>query len=311
MVSMPISFSRRAGAFAILPFVLGLGTSMAQPREPGRAMAANAASEIWSGCSGGYCIDWTTTDITAAKAGTSSGALALSSELRSAFNRDEAELRSDRATSISPQAAPAESDACTREVNTTLLSVVGPVLSIRNTEMTTCRAEAHPAGETRIIAVDLAKAAPQGASGAELNPVPLTDYVPANAILSALRKDSLVQKVLKATGSSPATLDQLVDDLASAPPVLEDGRCYSFPDDLLTRFTFHSIKNDQVAVRIGLPGAGPCRENLTMIGIQVPAPRHLMSALRLAASRKEGFLNKDAQAVAKGQKTTVTFRTKE
>jgi hypothetical protein len=307
---MTLSFSCRACAFALLPLVLGLGTPVAQPREPNAAIEDSATTEIWNGCSGGYCIDWTTTDVTAARAGTSSGALVLSSELRRAFARDEAELRSDRATSISPQTAPVDSDACTREVNTTLLSVVGSVLSIRNTEITTCRAEAHPAGETRIIAVDLAKAAPQASSDAELNPVPLTDYVPANAVLSTLRKDPLVRKALKATGSSPATLNQLVDDLASAPPVLEDGRCYSFPDDLLTRFTFHSIKNDQVAVRIGLPGAGPCRENLTMIGILVPAPPRLMSALRLAASRKEGFLNKDAQAVAKGQKTTVTFRTK-
>jgi hypothetical protein len=101
-----------------------------------------------------------------------------------------------------------------------------------------------------------------------------------------------------------AELSELVKQLSE---VELDDPCASFPDNLLERFAYHHVEKRVVAVRLGLPGSGPCRDALTQLGLLLPIPAALAQALGAAAEQREGFLMKDASSVSKGRTMLIEF----
>jgi hypothetical protein len=161
--------------------------------------------------------------------------------------------------------------ACRRDIKVTPVSWLLPLLGLREATYQSCGSEAHPGGETRYTTlwIDLNEH-----SLGSPRQILLTELYDEAVIAEALRGDALVQKALKGS-NVPAGLDALLIALAETPPVLEGERCYEFPEDLLARFVLHHQEGEQVAVRLGLPGAGPCRYKVTDIGLLLPKPKVL------------------------------------
>jgi hypothetical protein len=90
---------------------------------------------------------------------------------------------------------------------------------------------------------------------------------------------------------------------------LEVGEClFRFPEDVFTRFAFHHLEGDHIAVRIGLPpNVGACRTQHAQLGLLLPFPPTLKRALTLAASRQAGFLMQDQKKIAGTRATSVAF----
>jgi len=281
----------------------------------GIALAPQPAdsSSIWEGTSGSLRLRWTGEDISAQRAGAADPPVfSLVRRMRASFDQEDKATRTENARLAAQAKARGEnappSVPCVTSNRVSLLSVVGTIVSARVTTMTTCEREAHPAGETRVLSLDLAAFAAAGAKSPAAKVVKLTDYFPSSAVFESLRKDSVVREALESSGVRPTTLPQLLEALAASAPVMDDKRCYAFPDDLLSRFAFHHREGNQVAVRLGLPGAGPCRENLTQIGLLLPVSPALARAITAAASREEGFLMQAAESIANGRRTITTFR---
>jgi hypothetical protein len=210
---------------------------------------------------------------------------------------------------------------CKERDDSKLLSMVGPILSFEEHSTGDCTREAHPDGKTSWHAVDLRRFDPDFALGNGVDagkPAKLTDYFPADSVRDALLKDSVVQKALSTINVQARdikSLDELMsyigtglvysDDANSDTSSTRNPLCFSMEKDLLSNFAFDHIEGNKVAVRIGLSGAGTCRENLTQIGILLPIPPALKNALGDANSGKGGFLMKDAGAP--GSKTSFEW----
>lgn len=260
---------------------------------------------IWAGRSGGYALRWSTTEIKATSMNTPTdvrfSAKAIAGK---AFDEYKAIM-----TSIEEPSTP----QCTYERTFTLLSVVGSIITLRDNYYSSCSGEAHPAGETRLLALDLAKTG--GVSYDEemhidINHpgqvIKLTDLFPEADIVQALLADPFVRKnMLDAqVKSPPKTLAEFLNSLAITN---SEEVCLTIDDDWLTRFSFHHIESGRVAIRLGFSGSGPCRERLTEIGLLLPIPPSLKPALALAASNREGFLAADLKRVANGKVTKIVF----
>jgi hypothetical protein len=260
---------------------------------------------IWTGRSGGYALRWSTAEIKASSARTPTdvrfSAKAIAGK---AFNEYKAIMTSIEEPSV-PQ--------CTYERTFTLLAVVGSIITLRDNYYSSCTGEAHPAGETRLLALDLAK--PGGVRYDEemhidINHpgqvIKLTDLFPEADIVQALLADPFVRKNMldPAIKSPPKTLAEFLNSLAITN---SEEVCLTIDDDWLTRFAFHHIENGKVAVRLGFSGLGPCRDRLTEIGLLLPIPTSLKQPLALAAGNKEGFLATDLKRIANGKVTKLVF----
>jgi hypothetical protein len=290
--------------------VLGFGPS-------GRLMAQKpeAAHTIWTGRSGGFMIHWTTLDISAQS---QQNAQVLFSVLPLAKRGFEAFL-----TAMKDPGAVAEGADCSYERHFRVLSVVGSLISVEDAYYAFCQDWAHPAVETRWTAIDLAKpgevtyAGADGVAPIEVDPtkpgkvVRLTDFFAEDEIRTALLADSLIKGVLQNLGTpaSPQTLRDLPQLLRNQS--LEAGECvFRLPEDFLTRFVFHHVEKDHVAVRLGLPpNAEACRTQHAQLGIPLPIPAALKTPLALAASGQAGFLMQDQKKLADNQRATVAFGT--
>jgi hypothetical protein len=267
----------------------GLNTSAQQAAPP------RATLPIWSGTSAGYTIQWTASDLVARSA---SGTAVIFSA-RQMARQDFANIEKD-------------SDGhCDYERSFTLLSVVGPLMSYEDDYFLSCERTAHPDGQSRFIAINLSK--PAGSRRTAETPLPgnvakLTDYFPENEILKGLLADAVIQKAL--AGKRPRTLGELLKLIGDEfPTVAEDEKlCFTLEPDLLTRFAFHHVEGDFVAVRLGLSGAGVCRDNLTQIGLLLPIPASLKAALAKAEAGGEGFLL--SRKIGAGRQTKFTAETK-
>lgn len=282
----------------------------------GLRLAAGAGLEmvIWEGFSSGFHIVWSSNDLMATKTDElGTNVFSLADELRRSFDLEEAAryeedarmavVRKERGES------PLSANPCVREIRITILSIVGSIVSIREKTATTFQMEAHPVEETRFASIDLAKLPQRRALiGPDLSPVQLMDIFPSQEVFEALYNDTLIRKAIEVTRNSPKTLDQLLSTLSSSPPVIEENLCYMFPEDLVTRFAFHHLERGKVAVRLGLPGAAVCRDNLTQINILLPIPKALAEVLALAASGKEGYLMNKAEITPKAHETTIIFQ---
>lgn len=139
----------------------------------------------------------------------------------------------------------------------------------------------------------------------------LTDYFPAKDIHAALIKDSVIGKALRSIDLEPESvksLDELMKHVERGLVYIDPNQdrsgksyplCFSMNKDMLTSFAFNHVEGDKIAVRIGLPGNGLCRENLTQIGILLPIPRMLKNAAEDARIGKGGFLMEKAPKAAK------------
>jgi hypothetical protein len=171
-----------------------------------------------------------------------------------------------------------------REAEVTPLSWVGPLLSFRERLYTTMPGrEAHPAGETRFVALRIDEQAPGGARA-----VSLADSFEEKVLLRELRKEPRVERAWR-EGKTPVDLAELLGVLSAAEPTV-GSECYSFPDDLLSRFCFDQVAGDRVAVRLALAGTAVCRERLTEIRLLLPVPAALARPLSEASSGQAGFV---------------------
>jgi hypothetical protein len=280
--------------------------SLSVPTQVNSRELNQAEQTIWTGRSGGYALRWSTAEIkaTAAKSPTD-----IRFSAKAIAQRAFDEFK-DIETGMEEPATP----HCRYERNLTLLSVVGSLISVRDNYYSSCAGEAHPAGETRLLAVDLSK------SGAVLynaemdtdinNPgkvVKLTDLFSEADIVRALLSDPFVQKNMldpEKKQSPPKNLEEFLNSLGLS---ISEEACLTIDDDWLTRFAFHHIENGKVAVRLGFSGLGPCRERLTEIGLLLPIPPALKTPLALADSNREGFLTKDLKRIAGGKTTKIVF----
>jgi hypothetical protein len=98
----------------------------------------------------------------------------------------------------------------------------------------------------------------------------LTDLFPKTTILNALLKDRVAEK--SPAGRKPKTIKKLVRTA--------DGGCEIGFHLLNESFAFHHIRNNRVAVRIGLPhGCEALRGNYTELGIPLSIPSKLSAFL--------------------------------
>ncbi len=187
-----------------------------------------------------------------------------------------------------------------------ILAVAGPILSFFEGEDIDCEKTAHPSATNRFTTIDLKKPA-----DVSKKRVKLTDYFPEQAIYQALLADPRVRQALAGREPplppSPQSLAELYASLKDAP--LEDGECnYGLPKDFLTRFAFHHLAGDKVAVRLALPYWGEvCRGQYLELELLLPVPEILRESLALAQTGKAGFLMQDQERRSGGRDTSIRF----
>lgn len=247
-------------ALALSPLCPG-----ARADTPSAAPAPAAAAPIWQGHSGGFDVSWTASSLDAKD---SKGAPVFTA--RSVADVDFNDF-----------------DNCDATEAWTVLSVVGPYISVKQEENASCAQAAHTSAYTDILAVDL---------NHPKQPPSLADLFSESDLYTALMADGVVKKTLAASGKpAPKTSAELLALLADNSNECE----FRFEAASLTHFTFHHVEKDKVAVRIGLPyGCEAARGKLTQLGLLLPIPPKLKDALAAAAARKEGFLMKDEKTVA-------------
>ena len=175
-----------------------------------------------------------------------------------------------------------------------VLSVVGPWVSYERSSAG-YSGGAHPYEHTDYVATDVTR---------DPDSVSLLAVFPEREVLAALKADGFVKKhISDATAFKKAgTVEELLSSLEAG----ED--CVGFErgfDGVKRSFAFHHLEGDKVAVRIAFGYAAEvCRGNKFVVGLLLPIPPALKSALGRAEKREEGFLMKDAKAV---RAPTVNF----
>jgi hypothetical protein len=277
-----------------------------QPKREGLAapLEQQKAQAIWTGKSGGFTICWTPSDIQARPL-KKPGRLAFSAAQLSRLGFQ---------TFISPPNLDGNEEHITYERKFTLLSVVGSIVSLKDELYYEITPSAHPGWEIRFTAIDLAKpgkvpdtwANEEGLNLKKLGKVAkLTDYFPEQGVLKALLNHASIQEALPE--ESPQSLAKLFDFLKGQRIEIQ-GDPYTFPQDFLTRFAFHHLEGDRVAVRLGLlSGEGAARGWHAELGLLLPIPPALKKSLSLAASGQEGFLMENRKKLAGEAVTLITF----
>jgi hypothetical protein len=271
----------------------------------GGQAGSNAAGVIWSGKSGGLTIEWSTADITAAQG---------DKKVFSARDWAEAGLR--HFIAVSRSAGMTSPRDCDYTRTFRIVAVVGPLISFEDAAEITCRKEAHPGGMTSLITLDLSNRQPVGEAGSDAigqidlerpgKAVLLTPLFPAEEVFRALSGLPAIESALRAAGAKPRTLPAMVQAVADATG--EGANCYVIPSDLLGHFAFDRMEGGRVVIRLGLPGDGPCRMNLTRLDASFAIPVRIAGALEAAAAGKEGFLAAEGTRVAGGRVTTIQLR---
>lgn len=212
-------------------------------------------------------------------------------------------------------------ESCTYERRLTLLSVVSTLVSFADEYGDFCGG-AHPSEDVRFTTVDISK--PGSISYVHEGSTPLlkidmannssrvvklTDYFSDHQILEALLADKLIKEALKTFEVKfvPNDLSQLLEILAEHQYALGASGLVLSPD-FLTRFAFHHLIGNSVSIRISLSSASSANQaEREQIGLLLPIPQGLASALRSSSTRHEGFLMKDANVVSHGGATAYNF----
>ena len=282
----------RATVTAILLLVLAWGSHAQKPNR-----------SIWSGTSGGARITWTRSDLRASIAGQPAFSLRSVAERSFGLYRSAVEE--------------AELGACVYERTFQVLSIVGPIVSFRDSVLTSCEQQAHPGGERRVTAVDLSRPGGVGYAVESDEPLAVDPSDPGKVISLAdiftekeLLSTLLADKVIKAgLVDTPERLADLPEAIRTEGLVSGGNPCpFTLPKDFLTRFAFHHLAGKSVAVRLELaPVGGACRSAQAQLGLLLPIPSSLETALRFANARKEGFLMKDQRRIAGDNIATLSF----
>lgn len=168
---------------------------------------------------------------------------------------------------------------CEAERSVRLKSWVGTLVSFEQEDHWNCLTTAHPGAYTQVKTYNLTTGAP----------LKLTDIFPDKQVLQALLADKIVKKNLSPGSSGQFSSSQQLVDYLTHNGV---GECaYTFGSDSLTNFYFHHIRNNQVAVRLGLShGCEAARGNLTELGLYLPIPTAWSSSFKNAQQATHGFL---------------------
>jgi hypothetical protein len=228
--------------------------------------ASGYASDRWSCESDGFRVDQSREDIVA---GATSPANPAAEPAFSARTFAAAGLALARR-----ELEAGEANTLTMERKLSIVSLVGPLLALRDEAYVNYSGTAHPGGETRFWTIDLRR-------GSSLNLSPddpfsvitapsgrlldLRQLFTAADIRAALAADPFVRRMVR---QPSGTLDELVQDLADSAGSV-GGACFAVPADLLSRFAIVGLEPAGATVRIGLPGSGPCRYSLTQLGLQL------------------------------------------
>lgn len=147
--------------------------------------------------------------------------------------------------------------------------------------------------------------------------IELSEIFPENQILSALLDNPEVKHTINLQNRKNP-IKSLKDLFSNGgkytgvkyedTPRLEIGSDgYFLTDYSLEHFVFDRIENDKVIVQLALTRTETRSYEVQFLEVELPIPTNLKNALRLAESREIGFLGKDSQKIANGNKTTIEF----
>jgi len=258
------------------------------------ALAADAAAQvIWRGRSGGFDITWSEDDVTARRVSDGAPVLSLRRQFAKEWDRPRGEDENE-----------------VREVYQAfrVLSVVGSVVSLEEAWYCDCGG-AHPIAYAGFVAYDLARSTVDRPDTASISR--LVDEAP---LVRALSADRVIRAALDSAGVREVdTLAALLDTaqwigVNVETPHLGDDCWYSMSDGFPGHFALHHVEGDRVAVRFSLShDVEICRGRMVQVGVLVPIPPRLRSALTAAEGRTAGFLMKDLERLAFDRWTTFEW----
>jgi hypothetical protein len=288
------------GMVMMVGALAGVAGTESQPKgeNPAAPQKRKTAQPIWAGESGGFKILWTDSDIQVRPLNPPNrvifSARLLAQQEFARFKANEKKHGLNKRY-------------CEVVYSYKILSVAGTIMSFLEGKGVDCEKTAHPSETNRFTVIDLKK--PGDVSKQR---VKLTDYFPEKAIYQALLADPRVQKALARREpplpQSPRSLGELYALFNYEP--LDDGECsYIVPEDFLTRFAFHHLEGDKVAVRLALPIFGEVfRGHYLELDLLLPVPESLKGPLALAQTGKAGFLMADQGRLAGGEDNDSTMR---
>lgn len=280
-----------------------------EQNSPPQSSPQTTGKTIWKGFSGGIEIEWTTEDLFA-KSGQK-----VEQIFSSLAKRGYDEFLDDISTVDKTKG---RSTNCDYRRDFELLSVVGTLVSFRDNEYVDCGG-AHPTTEMRFTTIDLARSGEvvygQGDNAMDVDlqkpgkAVKLTDYFADSDVLTTLLADRVIKRALAnaPVSSPPRTLASLPEIFAKSDYVLNKTEV-SLRPDFLTRFAFHHIEGDMVAVRLNLPSIAFAYRS-QQIGLMLPIPSELRQPFALAAIGQGGFFMRDAPASIRNKMTRISFAT--
>ena len=195
-------------------------------------------------------------------------------------------------------------DHCEYNRDFILLSVVGTIASLQDSEEFHCQDTSHPTIESRFMSIDLAKAGRKAK---------LTDLFAQADILKALLADSVIKSALEQAKSSklPTTLKELYE-IFEWIEIPVQGCIYHLPADFLSQFAFHHVNDNQIAVRLKLqPLALGCQTENKQLGFYLPLPANFQSAVKQAQTGQVGFLMQTSPTVTHEKTTSFHFSTRQ
>ena len=149
-------------------------------------------------------------------------------------------------------------DHYAEKLNYHMLSVVGPYISYKHDYY--YEGGAHPAYGIEFKNYNMETE----------SEISLLDIFKEIDILNALLNDKFIQQFL--SKKDPKSLDELFNNL-----LISD---YSFGKHILNQFAFHHIKEDKIAIRIGITHSNEmARGTFAQVGIYLPIPKDLKDIL--------------------------------
>ncbi|MGC9272039.1 hypothetical protein, partial [Acidiphilium sp.] len=158
----------------------------------------------------------------------------------------------------------------------TIVSLYGPYLALRDQTLIEQGSGALPGGGVRYWTIDLRhphnlNLDPKRPLAAIPQPngtiMSLATLYPPAQITAALTRDPFVRKFV--TPQAGATPQTILAALAHA-TLTNPNICLDAPRDVLSSFAIVAAHSSTLGIRLGLPGRGSCRGNLTNLGLTLP-----------------------------------------
>lgn len=270
---------------------------------------------IWTGASGSFGIRWTTSELYVSSPAKTAN---LFEPIVKKQFTDFAELPSAVREDLEPDA-----DKCEYLRFFNVVAIVGTLVTFEDDYAVFCGG-AHPTADNRFSTIDLTKSGVityedgKDRPSDELalrnlgNGVKLTDYFSEEDILQALLTNSAIKKAIESTRDSqqPTSLTEVAEFFRKNYYALRiDDSSLNLRPDFLTRFAFHHVKGNKVAVRIRLSPTSQAEHALRKhLELLLPIPEVLKEPLTSASQRQEGFLMKDASKISKDRTTSLTVK---